>query len=151
LCRFDYYRTPFTPSSRSSGCVQLTDFTAWKIWEYGIFGKLDLRYANIVSVKLLDCRAGIYIHLYGAVSLTHQIRDSVVTVKNSLIVGHSANGNCDNTRPSLYACKHFMSYCSHLQKHNIGIFLPVFHSGGGDPPKIKPWWDAGKKCTKGYS
>ena len=120
---FDFYRTPRV---RANGCAQLFDLTAFKIWEYGIYSEVFVPYVNIIDVKLADCRVGISLHLSGAASLEHVILDAKVSISNSLIVGHSGNGHCDDSlKPSLYSCAFYMAYCNHLPSHHVGIYVPA--------------------------
>ena len=79
---FDYYRTP----RRAGGCVQLTDLTAWKIWEYGVYGEVFVPFVQITGASLADCVVGVSLHLSGAPSKSHRILDSKASITNSLIV-----------------------------------------------------------------
>ena len=135
----DYYRTP----RRANGCAQLTNFTAFKIWEYGIYSEVLMPYVNIINARLADCTVGISLHLSGADSLDHTILDAKVMILNTLVVGHSDNGHCQNTKPSLHACKFYMAWCWHLPLNHVGIYISAFHSGENDAPIIFPFWAAG--------
>jgi len=138
---FDHYSTP--GKHAPSGCAALTDFTAWKIWEYGVYGHVLMPYLHVLGATLVDCRVGVWIHLGGASSLNHVIENTKVVIKNSLIVGHSANGHCLKTKPTLHACTFYMAWCYHLPAHHVGIYTSAFGSGANMAPKIKPWFDSG--------
>ena len=135
---FDHYRTP-----KLYTCVQLTDFTAFKIWEYGIYSEVFLPYINVIGAKVADATVGVSLHLSGAASLEHTILDAKVSIRDSLLVGQSGNGHCSTTKPSLSSCKFYMAWCHHLPKHHVGIHISAFQGGSNSAPKIKPWWDAG--------
>jgi hypothetical protein len=127
---------------RRSGCAQLSEFTAWKIWEYGIYGEINIPFVNILGAKLVDCRAGILMQIFGADAIAHVIRESKVKIGDSLIVGHSANGDCGSSRPTLYTCDHYAAWCWHLPPANVGIYLSSFQSGPGMAAGVAPWSDA---------
>eukprot|EP00961_Rhodomonas_salina_P217594 2940467-Rhodomonas_salina.1 len=71
---------------------------------------------EISGLRTADTRAGVYIIMTGAASLSHTRADQRVLVKDSLFVGHSTggNGHCGVKRPSLYTCDFYMAYCEHL-------------------------------------
>ena len=135
---FDHYRTP-----KLYSCVQLTDFTAFKIWEYGVYSEVLLPYMIVTGAKLADATVGISLGLSGADSLGHTILDAKATIRDSLVVGQSNNGHCGTTRPSLHTCNFYMAYCDHLPKRHVGIYISKFQGGVNMAPIIKPWSDAG--------
>ena len=124
-------------------CVQLTDFTAFKIWEYGIYSEVLLPYINIIGAKVADATVGVSLHLSGANSLAHTVLDAKASIRDSLFVGQSGNGHCSTTKPSLHACKFYMAWCHHLPKHHVGIHILSISRRSNSAPIIKPWWDAG--------
>jgi len=136
---FDFFRTPL----RANGCAQLTHFTAFKIWEYGIYSEVLIPFVNILDAKLADCTVGISLHLSGANSLAHAVLDAKASIRNTLVVGQSDNGHCTNTKPSMHACKFYMAWCFHLPVHHVGIHVSAFQGGSNMAPLIKPWFDAG--------
>ena len=138
---FDFYRTPSVHAQ--TGCAALTDFTAWKIWEYGIYGETLMPYVHVTGAKVLDSKVGIWLHMGGASSLSHVIQDTKVVIKDSLIVGHSSNGNCGTIKPSLYTCTFYMAWCNHVGPHHVGIYMSAFGSGSNLAPTVRPWFDSG--------
>jgi hypothetical protein len=135
---FDHYRTPGLYS-----CVQLTDFTAFKIWEYGVYSEVFLPYMIVTGAKLADATVGISLGLSGADSLGHTILDAKASIRDSLVVGQSNNGHCGTTRPSLHTCTFYMAWCDHLPKRHVGIYISKFQGSENMAPTIKPWSDAG--------
>jgi hypothetical protein len=134
---FDHYRTP-----RLYSCVQLTDFTAFKIWQYGVYSEVFLPYMVVTDAKLADATVGISLTLSGADSLSHTILDAKASVRNSLVVGHSNNGHCGTTRPSLHTCRHKYVWCDHLPKRHVGIYITKFSSSSNMAPIVSPWTDS---------
>jgi len=134
---FDHYRTP-----RLYSCVQLTDFTAFKIWQYGVYSEVFLPYMVVTDAKLADATVGISLTLSGADSLSHTILDAKASVRNSLVVGHSNNGHCGTTRPSLHTCRHKYVWCDHLPKRHVGIYITKFSSSSNMAPDFSPWTDS---------
>jgi hypothetical protein len=99
-------------------------------------------FVNIIGAKLVDCRAGIFMQIFGANAIAHVIRESKVNIVDSLIVGHSANGDCGSSRPTLHTCDFFAAWCWHLEKANVGIYLSSLQSSPGMAAKVFPWDDA---------
>lgn len=100
---------------RGRACTALTDFRAWKIYEYAVYGEVpSLTLLKIDGLATADARAGVNILMAGADALSHVRKDQRVLLTNSLIVGHSDNGNCLRKRPSLHTCAFYMAWCDHL-------------------------------------
>jgi hypothetical protein len=135
---FDNRRTPSLYS-----CVQLTDFTAFKIWEYGVYGEVLLPYIIVTGAKFADATVGISLGLSGANSLDHTILDAKASIRDSLVVGQSNNGHCSTTRPSLHTCTFGWAQCDHLPKRHVGIYISKFQGSGNMAPGVKAWSDAG--------
>eukprot|EP00961_Rhodomonas_salina_P088399 1188685-Rhodomonas_salina.3 len=134
---------------RGRACTALTDFRAWKIYEYAVYGEVpSLTLLKIDGLATADARAGVNILMAGADALSHVRKDQRVLLTNSLIVGHSDNGNCLRKRPSLHTCAFYMAWCDHLppqvrDPQNSGVYISAFLSGPNMAPKIKPWFDGG--------
>ena len=131
---FDHYRTP-----KLYSCVQLTDFTAFKIWEYGVYSEVLLPYMIVTGAKLADATVGISLGLSGADSLGHTILDAKATIRDSLVVGQSNNGHCGTTSPSLHTCNFYMAQCDHLPMSHVGIYVSKFQGGPNMAPTIAAW------------
>ncbi len=97
---------------------------------------------NIIGAKLVDCRAGIFMHIFGADPVDHVIRESKVKIGDSLIVGHSANGDCGSSKPILHTCDFYMAWCWHLPPANVGIYLSAMQSSPGMAAAVGSWDDA---------
>lgn len=111
---FDYYsQSSYKAMGRT--CTSLTGFTAWKIWEYSVYGEVhSMEQVEVRGLKSADARVGVYILMGGAASLSHVRVEKRVIVNDALIVGHSNNAHCEKGTLSLWTCKFYMSYCSHL-------------------------------------
>jgi len=140
---FDFYVT-------SGPCRELHGFTAWRMWEYGVYG--ELHRSNRISVsrfKGADNKVGVFILMGGASSLGHVRKEMDVNVTDALIVGSSAGNGASCTsgswdKPGLHTCKFFMAWCGHLAGiGNTGVVISNFMGGGNMAPLIKPWNDAG--------
>ena len=128
--------------AKNAPCIQLNDFTAFKIWEYGVYGEPQQQHTlEVVRVKLADCRSGILIVSGGHSAIMHVVKEKTVRIKDSLVVGHSSNGHCLLTKPGLYTCKHYMAWCMHSLPHHTGVFFGSFPETRNDGPKIHPWWE----------
>ena len=136
---FDFYRTP-----KLYSCVQLTDFTAFKIWEYGVYSEVFLPYLIVTGAKLADATVGISLGLSGARSVDHTILDAKASIRDSLVVGQSNNGHCGSTSPSLHTCTFYMAQCDHLPKSHVGIYISRFQGGANMAPTIGKWSGAGE-------
>jgi cysteine-rich repeat protein len=126
----------FNHYTEGRDCVQLNEFTAWKAWEYGVYGEVKHVQVNVVGAKLADNRAGVWFH-----AIVHA--SAKVFIKDSLIVGQSSNGNCLSSSPGLHTCTFYMAWCDHLPKYNVGIYMTAFQTGSNHAPRIFPWNDAG--------
>lgn len=123
-------------------CVGLKDFTAWKIWEYGVYGEpQQQKVMHLQRISVADARVAILIVSGGFDSLDHTLGEKKVVISDSLIVGHSANGNCLIKKPSLYTCKFYMAWCFILPFYNTGILFGSFPKSQNDGPKIHSWFE----------
>ena len=108
---FDFYGV----GALSRDCTSVTDFTAWKIWEYAVYGEIPTRAkVEVVGLRSADARVGSYIIMIGVDAKIHSRKDQRVVVKDALIVGHSNNAHCQRGYPALHTCKFFMAWCGHL-------------------------------------
>ena len=121
-------------------CSQVHDLTAWKMWEYGIYGETkNYGQIEITRAKLADCRIGLWVHFIGS-----DLAENKVIVTDSLVVGHSENADCMSTkRPSLHSCAHTFAWCNHLGPNYVGIVIPAFQADKNHAPHIAPWNDIG--------
>jgi hypothetical protein len=112
---FDYYA--IENRSRKS-CLSISNFTAWKIFQYAVYGEFKLTLVvEISDIVVSDAVVGLHIKLFGADALAHVLLNQTVTIQNSLIVGSSGNGNCPTRPEKLYTCSHTMAYCDHLNAY----------------------------------
>lgn len=114
-CLSGYWFDRYTLATRGRQCTAVTDFTAWKIYEYSVYGELPLLdRVQIDGLRSADARVGIHIIMGGADSKSHLRVPQRVSVTDALIVGHSDNAHCQRGTPSLWTCKFYMAYCNHL-------------------------------------
>lgn len=146
---FDFYswdrksRDPKVHVNRKfEPCVGLKNFSAWKIWEYGVYGEpQEAQLIHLERMRLADCRVGILIVSGGRDSLAHTLGKKKVHISDSLVVGHSENGHCMLTKPSLYTCKFYMAWCFVLPFYHVGLLFGSFPKGQNDGPKIHSWFE----------
>ncbi len=96
-------------------CNILPGFKTWKIFEYSVYGEVPyMPRFEITGLRSADARVGMLVIMGGAGALSHTLADQRVFLTDSLMVGHSDNGNCEDKSPGLYTCDFFMAYCDHL-------------------------------------
>jgi hypothetical protein len=112
---FDFYAIQ---SRVRKSCFSLSNFTAWKIFQYAVYGefKLTIR-VEISDIAVSDAVVGMHIKLFGADALDHVLLNQTVFVQDSLVVGFSRNGNCPAIPKLLYTCSHYLAYCDHLSAY----------------------------------
>ncbi len=114
---FDFYAVQQNPKP----CLSLSNFTAWKIFEYAVYGELMTGdQIQISDLSISDAIIGVNIKLFGGDSLSHVLLNKTVSVTNSLIVGSSGNGKCPKMPELLYTCAFYMAHCQHL---SAGTYL----------------------------
>ena len=114
---FDYYAV----LQNQRPCLSVSNFTAWKIFEYAVYGELMTGdRIEISDLAISDVIIGVEIKLFGGDSLKHALLNKTVAISNSLFVGNSGNGNCPKMPQLLYTCSFYMAYCQHL---NADTFL----------------------------
>jgi hypothetical protein len=114
---FDYYAV----LQNQRPCLSLSNFTAWKIFEYAVYGEVMTGdRVEISDLAISDAIIGVEIKLFGGDSLFHVVLNNTVAVTNSLFVGSSSNGNCPKMPQLLYTCAFYMTHCYHL---NSNAFL----------------------------
>ena len=114
---FDFYAVQQNPRP----CLSLSNFTAWKIFEYAVYGELMTSdRVEISDLAVSDAIIGVNIKLFGGDSLKHMLLNKTVALTNSLFVGLSGNEKCPKMPEILYTCAFYMAHCQHL---NADTFL----------------------------
>ena len=118
---FDFYAV----QQNQRPCLSISNFTAWKIFEYAVFGELMAGdRIEISDLAVSDAVIGVNIKLFGGDSLKHVLLNKTVAVTNSLFVGFSGNGNCPKPPQFLYTCAFYMAHCQHLSSDSF-LNLPL--------------------------
>lgn len=141
-CLMGYMMNHYAPQHRP--CCAITDFRAWKIHLYGIYGEVKgLKEVRVKNARISDASVGTYLIMIGADAVSHQRMEQKVKISNSLYVGRSDNAGCSVKSQTLFTCKDYRSYCNHLGGHesHIAIAPSVFQSGPSMAPKIHGWND----------
>lgn len=143
---FDHYHLH---TRHPEGCSALTDFRAWKIHEYGIYGEPKrMERIEVKGARIADAAVGTYIVMVGVDALKHEFMNQLVRITDSLYIGRSDNEGCPSSKPalSLWTCKFFMAWCNHIGRgmhsSHVGIAPAQFISGPNMAPLIFPWSDA---------
>ena len=117
-------------------CLQLSHFTIYSCYHYGIFtySRSGVYMQNNV---LIDNKAAIFLNVYSPSSLTHQESTKQVRINNTIIVGASPylTMEDDNIIPEVMS--HPKSFSPMLAPGggHIGLILSSFLSGPGHFPK----------------
>ena len=84
----------------STTCYKAEHFLIWKNYDYGIYVWTNKNILVTDSV-FADNKVNFYVNSFGPNPLSHQSRDNVITVQNSLLIGRSGNFHCerDNVMP----------------------------------------------------
>ncbi len=80
-----------------------------------VYGEIhNVRRMEVTGLRTSDVTVGIYFTVIGANSVNHALVDKTVHVSDTLMVGFSKNGNCDDSKPSLHTCSDSRAYCWHV-------------------------------------
>ena len=75
-------------------CWHAEHFLIWKNLDYGIFVWHREKDIVVSDCVLADNGVGLALNVYGPASVNHQMKDNVIVVRNSILIGQSDNFNC---------------------------------------------------------
>ncbi len=107
----------------------------------GIYGEvLQAEHISVQNAAVIDSGAGVLILMGGSSSLDFVRSPQSVNISDSVFVGRSTSSSCArSSAPGLYACQHYMAWCSHLGPRRFGVIMSNFFSAKNMAPKIFPW------------
>ena len=117
-------------------CLQLSYFTIYSCYHYGIF-TYSTSCVYMENNVLVDNNAALLLNVYSPPALSHQTSTKNITIKNTIIVGASANLTSEDDAIIPNISTHSKSFSPMLAPDggHIGIILSSFLSGRGHFPR----------------
>ncbi len=116
---FDFYAV----GTNLRSCLSVSNFTAWKIFEYAVYGELVAgNRIEVSELAISDAVIGVELKVLGGDAIQHVLLNKTAVITNSLFVGFSLNGNCPKIPQLLHTCVFYMAYCKHL---SIATFINI--------------------------
>jgi hypothetical protein len=108
---FDFYAV----GTNLRSCLSVSNFTAWKIFQYAVYGELMAgNRFELSELSISDAVIGVGLKVLGGDAIKHVPLNKTAVISNSLFVGSSLNGNCPKMPQLLHTCVFHFSHCLHL-------------------------------------
>ncbi|XP_066933159.1 fibrocystin-L-like [Clytia hemisphaerica] len=122
-------------------CVLLSGFKIWMNYDYGVYAWPSQSIILTNSI-FADNKLAVSLNVHGASSIGHAIRDDVITIKDSVLIGQSSAFDCAAGDLVPWHAEQYPD--SRPPKHpkggNIGIMTSLFSNGAATGPPMS-WQD----------